>query len=73
VVLIHFPIALFIAAVAFGVLALRLQRRELAEVAYYNLLGAAIFSVPTVPSRLMAWQWAMEGHRLKGLLRSTFG
>ena len=29
VVLIHFPIALFIAAVVFDVLALRLQRREL--------------------------------------------
>lgn len=68
VVLIHFPIALFIAAVAFDVLALRLQRRELAEVAYYNLLGAAIFAVPTVLTGLMAWQWALEGHRLKGIL-----
>ena len=68
VVLIHFPIALFIAAVTFDVLALRLQRRELAEVAYYNLLGAAIFSVPTVLSGLLAWQWALEGHRLKGIL-----
>jgi uncharacterized membrane protein len=68
VVLIHFPIALFIAAVAFDVLALRLQRRELAEVAYYNLLGAALFSVPTVLSGLIAWQWALEGHRLKGIL-----
>ena len=68
VVLIHFPIALFIVAVAFDVLALRLQRRDLMEVAYYNLLGAAIFSVPTVLSGLMAWQWALEGHRLKGVL-----
>ena len=68
VVLIHFPIALFIAAVAFDVLALRLQRRELAEVAYYNLLGAAIFAVPTVLTGLMAWQWALEGHRLNGIL-----
>ena len=68
VVLIHFPIALFIAAVAFDVLAHRLQRRELPEVAYYNLLGAAIFAVPTVLTGLMAWQWALEGHRLKGIL-----
>ena len=54
VVLIHFPIALFIVAVAFDVLALRLRHRELAEVAYDNQLGAAIFSVPTVLSGLMA-------------------
>ena len=68
VVLIHFPIALFIAAVAFDVLALRLGRRDLAEVAYYDLLGAAIFALPTILSGLMAWQWALEGHRLKGVL-----
>jgi uncharacterized membrane protein len=68
VVLIHFPIALFIAAVAFDALALRLRRRDLAEVAYYNLLGAAIFAVPTVLSGLLAWQWALEGHRLKGIV-----
>jgi len=68
VVLIHFPIALFIVAVAFDVLALRLRNRELANVAYYNLLGAAIFSVPAVLSGLMAWQWALDGHRLKGIL-----
>lgn len=68
VVLIHFPIALFIVAVVFDVLAHYLRRQGLAEAAYFNLLGAAIFSVPTVLSGLMAWQWALEGHRLKGIL-----
>jgi uncharacterized membrane protein len=34
VVLIHFPIALFIMAVIFDLLAYRLHRRELADVAY---------------------------------------
>jgi uncharacterized membrane protein len=68
VVLIHFPIALFIAGAAFDVLAQRLRRQDLAAVAYYNLVLAAIFSVPTAASGLIAWQWLLEGHRLKGLL-----
>jgi uncharacterized membrane protein len=68
VVLIHFPIALFIIGVGFDLLAYRLHRRELADVAYYNLLVAAIFCVPTVATGLIAWQWLLEGHRLKGLL-----
>jgi uncharacterized membrane protein len=68
VVLIHFPIALFIIAVVFDLLATRWRHYELAAVAYYNLLLAAIFTVPTVLTGLVAWQWLLEGHRLKGLL-----
>jgi len=68
VVLIHFPIALFIVAVAFDLMAYRLRRQELAAVAYYNMFAAAIFSVPTVLSGLIAWQWLLEGHKLKGIL-----
>jgi uncharacterized membrane protein len=68
VVLIHFPIALFIIAVVFDVIAERWRLPELAAVAYYNLLLAAIFTVPTVVTGLVAWQWLLEGHRLKGLL-----
>jgi len=68
VVLIHFPIALFIAGFAFDVVAQRWQRYELAETAYYNLLVAALFSVPTIVTGLIAWQWALEGHKLKGIL-----
>jgi len=48
VVLIHFPIALFIAGVIFDFLAQGAKRRALAAVAYYNLLGAAISAVPVV-------------------------
>lgn len=29
---------------------------------------AATFTVPAVLSRLAAWQWLLEGHRLKGIL-----
>ena len=75
VVLIHFPIALFIAAVVFDMLMIRWQRRELAAVVYYNLLGAALVVIPAVLTGLLAWQLALEGQRLKGalLLHLLFG
>jgi uncharacterized membrane protein len=68
VVLIHFPIALFIAAVAFDYLAQRTKNHTLAAAAYFNLLFAAISTVPVVATGLAAWQWALEGQRLKGIL-----
>jgi uncharacterized membrane protein len=68
VVLIHFPIALFIAGVIFDFLAQRTKWRALAEVAYYNLLGAAISVVPVVVTGLIAWQFQLEGQKLKGIL-----
>ena len=40
----------------------------MAEAAYYNLLVATIFSVPTIATGLIAWRWALEGHKLKGIL-----
>ena len=48
VVLIHFPIALFITAVAFDLIAQWTKRRGLAHAAYYNLLVAAISTVPVL-------------------------
>lgn len=69
VVVIHFPIALFIISVAFELLALWRQSRTLAAAAYYNLLGAAISAVPAVATGLLAWQWQLEGERLRGNLR----
>jgi|SRR5450755_1174187 uncharacterized membrane protein len=68
VVLIHFPIALFTAAVAFDFLAQWTKNRTLAAAAYFNLLVAALFSVPVVATGLAAWQWALEGQKLKGIL-----
>jgi uncharacterized membrane protein len=68
VVLIHFPIAMFILGVLFDLLAYRSRRYELAAVAYYNLCVAAIFSLPAVLSGLIAWQWLLQGHKLKGIL-----
>jgi uncharacterized membrane protein len=68
VLLIHFPIALFLAAVAFDYLAQWTNNRTLAAAAYFNLLPAAISTVPVVATGLAAWQWALEGQKLKGIL-----
>ncbi len=68
VVLIHFPIALFLAAVAFDFLGQWKNNRTLAAAAYFNLLLAAISTVPVVASGVAAWQWALEGQKLKGIL-----
>ncbi len=68
VVLIHFPIALFLAAVAFDFVALWTKRRGLADAAYYNLLGAAISTIPVLATGILAWQFQFEGQKLKGIL-----
>jgi uncharacterized membrane protein len=68
VVLIHFPIALFPAAVAFDYLAQWMENRTLAAAAYFNFLLAAVSTVPVVATGFAAWQWALEGQQLKGIL-----
>ena len=68
VVLIHFPIALFIAGVMFDFLAQSTKRRALAEVAYYDLLAAAVTVLPVIATGLLAWQFQLEGQKLKGIL-----
>jgi uncharacterized membrane protein len=68
VVLIHFPIALFITAVAFDFLALWTKRRGLVDAAYYNLLVAAISTIPVLVTGILAWQFQLEGRKLKGIL-----
>jgi uncharacterized membrane protein len=68
VVLIHFPIAMFMAAVAFDYLGQWTKNRTLATAAYFNLLLAAVSTIPVVATGLAAWQWALEGQTLKGIL-----
>jgi uncharacterized membrane protein len=68
VVLIHFPIALFITAVAFDAAAHWAKGKGLAEAAYYNLLIAAISTVPVLATGILAWQFQLDGEKLKGLL-----
>jgi uncharacterized membrane protein len=68
VVLVHFPIALFITAVAFDLIAQWTKRRGLADAAYYNLLMSATSTVPVLATGLFAWQFQLEGQKLKGIL-----
>ncbi|HYL45869.1 MAG TPA: DUF2231 domain-containing protein [Candidatus Limnocylindrales bacterium] len=66
--LIHFPIALFLIGLLFDLLAQRTKNRALAAAAYYNLIAAALFTVPVLITGLLAWQFALGGHKLKGVL-----
>src|SRR6266446_7267883 len=68
VVLIHFPIALFITAVAFDLIAQWTKRSGLADTAYYNLLVAAISTLPVIGTGILAWQFQLDGQKLKGIL-----
>lgn len=68
VVLIHFPIALFITSVGFDYVAQWTKNQMLTAAAYLNLVLAAVSLVPVVASGFGAWQWALEGQRLKGVL-----
>ena len=68
VVLIHFPIALFITGVAFDAAARWTKRQILLAVADYNLIAAALVTFPVIATGLLAWRWALEGQHLKGIL-----
>lgn len=68
VVLVHFPIALFLTAVGFDVAAEWTKKPVFATVARYNMMIAAIATLPVMLTGLLAWQWQLEGHRLKGIL-----
>lgn len=79
VVLIHFPIALFLAGVAFDMAAYFSNRKTttgrlgggpsiLEAAAYANLVAAAVSVFPVVISGILAWRWQLEGQRLHGIL-----
>jgi len=72
VVLIHFPIALFLTGAAFDFAARwtrnTTKQATLAAAARLNMIAAAAFVLPTMATGIAAWQWQLEGHKLKGLL-----
>jgi len=69
VVLIHFPIALFLTAVAFDLAAQwKKDVATLPVIARYNLMLAALMSIPAALTGILAWRWQLEGQRLKGVL-----
>lgn len=75
VVLIHFPIALFLVGAVFDLLARWTRRDTMATVAFYNIVIAALFVVPVLVTGVLAWRWQLEGQRLHGtlLLHLAFG
>jgi uncharacterized membrane protein len=72
VVLVHFPIALFLTGVVFDFAAFwtknATKNAALTAAARLNLLGAAVAVLPTVATGIVAWQWQLAGQKLKGLL-----
>ena len=68
VVLIHFPIALFLTGVLFDLLSRGKRTSHLAVAAYLNISVAAVTVFPVVGTGLLAWQFVLEGKKLKGLL-----
>ena len=69
IVIVHFPIALSLASLFLDVVARWRRTPELATAAYYNLVGATISSLVAIVTGLGAWQWLLEGAKLKGNLR----
>jgi uncharacterized membrane protein len=67
-VIIHFPIALFVISVAFDLIAIWRSNPTMVRAAYYNLLAAALTAPVAIASGLAAWQWQLEGAKLKGNL-----
>ena len=68
VVLVHFPIALFISGVAFDLAGQWTKRRILRKAATLNLAAAAWSALPACVSGLLAWQLQLEGQKLRGIL-----
>ena len=68
VVLIHFPIALFITGVGLDLLSGGKRGSQLANAAYLNISIAAATVIPAALTGVLAWQFALDGKRLRGLL-----
>jgi uncharacterized membrane protein len=68
VVLVHFPIGAFIVGVALDFIAQWTKRSSFAAAAYYNMAAAALFTLPVLATGVLAWQFQLEGQKLKGIL-----
>src|SRR5437868_9168672 len=68
-VIVHFPIALFIASAVFDILAIWRKQPVFGAVAYFNLVGAAMTIPLAIATGLGAWHWQLEGAAIKGNLR----
>ena len=72
VVLVHFPIALYLSGTFFDFLARGIRNPGFREVTRWNFLPAAIMSLPSAATGILAWRWALEGQHIKGILRLHF-
>jgi uncharacterized membrane protein len=68
VVLIHFPIALFMSGVVFDLLSRGNRDSQLARAAYLNLSVAAVTILPAIITGVLAWQFAFGGTPLDGMI-----
>lgn len=68
VVLIHFPIALFLTGFVFDLAAGWRRGSSFGTVAHYNVILAGITVIPAVLTGLLAWRWELGGRRLHGVL-----
>jgi uncharacterized membrane protein len=68
VVLIHFPIALFMTGVGLDMLSRGNRDSQFAAGAYWNLSIAAAAVIPTVLTGWIAWHFVLEDQKVKGLL-----
>lgn len=68
IVLIHFPIALFMTGTVLDLLSRGKRSSQFATAAYLNLTGASMTVLPTLVTGLLAWHFALEGQALKGRL-----
>jgi uncharacterized membrane protein len=66
--LIHFPIALFISGVGLDLFSPGKRASQLASAAYLNLSIAVVSVFPVIVTGLLAWQFVLDGQRIKGLL-----
>src|SRR2546430_14126318 len=68
-VIIHFPIALFIASAVFELLAVWGKQPGFAAVGYYNLVGAALAVPPAIATGFGTWARQPAGAAPKGNFR----
>ena len=68
VLLVHFPIALFLTGTLFDFAAKFTRRAALANAARLNTTVAAFSTLPVVVTGLLAWRWQLEGVSLRGNL-----
>ena len=68
VVLIHFPIALFMIGVIFDLLSRGKRDSQFSRAAYLNLSVAAVTVLPAIITGLLAWQLAFGGTPLDGMI-----